>query len=328
MHISSFPRLRSLLCAAVVLPCSAPAVVVTLPTATDGFAPYNASYAWANAVDGDAGEYASLGGGADTWLEFTFPSSQAINGVVVINRDSPSGGDLIGNFTLTFDGATSVPITRTPLRGASAIHSLGGTFTGSVVRLDVDTIGEGVANTGMIEVIFLNTSAGLTPIPSVAVIGSAAAHSAPYVAANAVNGLVGRGNDFDYASAGLGNDAFVDFDFGETRSVRGFDFFDRVHSNDRVTGFDLIFSQDDIFGNGDDTVRSYTNSYLALGDEFAGIDARYVRYDVTSYNPSSTTHNTGLGEIIFYQAVPEPSALASLALGLGALFARRRRARA
>lgn len=326
MLTSSSPWLRPLLCATVLLPCAAPALVVTAPTVTNGSTPHSAPYGLANAVNGGAEEYASQGLGAGTFLEFTFPSSQRITGVAVINRDSPNGSDWIGNFTLTFDGSASVSITRTPERGTSAIHSLGGAFTGSVVRLGVDTIGVGsptnTNNTGVLEVVFLNTSAALTPITGVSVLGSAAAHSAPYVAANALNGLVGRVGGLDYASAGLGNGAYVDFDLGGVRSVRGFDFFDRVHAADRVTGFDMIFSQDDIFGNGDDILRSYTNAGIALGDEFAGINARYVRYDVTA----SSGANTGLGEVIFYQAIPEPSVAASLALALGAWAARRRRA--
>src|SRR6185436_15656326 len=109
-------------------------------------------------------------------------------------------------------------------------------------------------------------------------------------------------------SASLGAGTFVDFDLGAPSLVGGFDFFDRPADEDRVTGFDLIFSANAIFGDGDDITRSYVNANMALGDEFAPISARYVRFDVTGNNGL----NTGISEIMFYQ-VPEPSTVALLA---------------
>lgn len=323
-------RLRWLLCAAALIPCTAPALVVTAPTVTGGSTPHSAPFALANAANNGMQEYALQGQGANTFLEFTFPSAQTFDRVVVINRDSANGSDWIGDFTLTFDGAASTSITRTPLRGMSPIHSLGGSVTATTVRLDVDTVGTNASptnNTGVIDVIFMNTTAGLTPITGISILGAAPSHaSGPFTPDKALDDNVGRSGFFDYASASQGINTYVDFDFGGVRTVRAFDFFDRVADADRVTGFDLIFSQDDVFGNGDDIIRSFTNSGIALSGEIDGIASRYVRYDVTSYNPNSTTHNTGLGEIIFYQAIPEPSVAASLALALGALTARRRRA--
>jgi hypothetical protein len=84
----------------------------------------------------------------------------------------------------------------------------------------------------------------------------------------------------------------------------------------------MIFSQDAVFGNGDDITRSYTNSAMAKGDVFAPINARFVRYDVTA-NAGGPAANTGMSEMIFYQ-VPEPSA-ALLFLTLASLSTLRRR---
>lgn len=311
----------------VVLAASvADASIVAAPAVTGGSPEYNANFALENAVDGHAADYASLGAGTDTFLEFTFPGPTTVDRIIVVNRDSNSGADLIGNFTLTFDGGVAVPILRTPVRGFSGIHSLGSAITATTIRLDVDTIGDGAAaNTGVMEVIFLNTTAGLNLITGVSVIGSATPFNASYGAANAVDGIIGRQTgavvQADYASASLGVDAYVDFDLGAIRPVAGFDWIDRIHNADRVTAFDLIFSQDDVFGNGDDIVQSYTNGGVALGAEFAPINARYVRYDVTAANGP----NTGLNEILFYQAVPEPSVAGLIAAGLWCAAGRRRR---
>ena len=106
----------------------------------------------------------------------------------------------------------------------------------------------------------------------------------------------------------------------------GFDFFDRPADEDRVTGFDLILSQNATFGDGDDIVKSYTNSNMAMGDVFgAPVSARYIRFDVTS-NLGGPSANTGISEIVFYQ-VPEPAGLALLALGISVMVTRSRATR-
>ncbi len=322
---------RSLLagCAASVLTAgAAQASILAAPTVVTSATPFNASYVAENTVNQGVAEYASQGQGLNTFVEYSFGSAVSFNRIVVINRDSGGQSDLIGNFTLTFDGGATTSVSRTAMRGASQFHDVG-LRTATTVRLDVDSLGVGDAfnNTGAMEVIFALTPAGQTLIPGVTVANSAAAFSPEFDATNAVDGNIGRisgaiaNSDWpEYASAGLGVDAFVDFDLGSVLSVGGFDWFDRPAEADRVTAFDMIFSQDAIFGNGDDVTRSYTNSAMAMGDVFAGINARYVRYDVTA----AAGLNAGLSEMYFYQ-VPEPASLGVLALGL-LLPLRRRRA--
>lgn len=303
------------------------ASLVIASTATNGSTAFNASYAIGNAVDGKAADYASLNQGSDTYLEFGFSGAQTVNKVVVINRDSPAANDWIANFTMTFDGGLTAAVARTAARGVSGLHSLGGNFTTGTARLDVDTTGGGITggNTGVMEVIFLNTSADRMLISGVTVANSAPAFDPTYAAANSLDSLIGRslggGQKPEYASAGLGNNAFLDFDLGSVRPVGGFDFFDRPAEADRVTAFDMIFSQDNVFGNGDDVVRSYANSGFAVGDEFASVQARFVRFDVTASNGL----NTGASEFYFYQTVPEPTSSLAALLGAGGILLRRRR---
>jgi hypothetical protein len=300
--------------------------ILPAPVVTDSAVPFNGSFTAQNTLDNTEAEFASAGQGLDTYVTYSFGAPQSFDKIVVINRNSAGQSDYIGDFTLTLDGGSTTSVTRTPLRGTSAIHALGALRTTTTVRLDVDSIGVGDVfnNTGAMEVIFVRTPAGHTPVPAT-IVQAAPDFSPFYQVANAVDGLVGRSTGAgergpEYASAGQGNNTFVDFDLGAVIPVGGFDFFDRPADEDRVTGFDMIFSQNATFGDGDDVVKSYLSTGMALGDVFPGVSARYVRFDVTS----SAAANTGISEMVFYQ-VPEPSSLGVCAVGLVALLRRRGR---
>ena len=334
---SHFTRLRAAIrTAALFLPLlllggTAPtshATVVAPPVVVSSAPPFNATLNAANTVDQTEADYASAGQGANAFIEYSFASPQSFDKIVVINRNSAGQSDWIGDFTLTLNAGPTVSITRTPTRGTSQIHSLGGVFTATTVRLDVDTIGVGDSfnNTGAMEVLFVRTPVGQTPI-SATIAGSAPAFAPLFSVDNAIDGNVGRTSAAgavdgpEYASAGQGANTFVDFDFGRIAPIGGFDFFDRPADEDRVTGFDLIFSRDATFGDPDDVVKSYSNSAMALGDVFAAVPAQFVRFDVTS----NIGANTGISEMVFYQ-VPEPSAVTFVGLGLaGMIIGRRRR---
>ena len=301
--------------------------VLPAPTATNSAPPFDpVAFAASNAVDNTDAEYASATRGVDTFLEFSFGSPQTFDKIVVLNRNSPAQSDLIADFTLTLDGGPTVSVLRNPLRGSSEIHSVG-LRTATNIRLDVDTIGTGdnFNNTGAMEVLFVRTPVGQTPIS--ASISAASPAFAPFFSAdNAVDGIVGRssapsGDGPEYASMSLGDATFVEFDLGMVQQVGGFDYFDRIAEEDRVTGYDLTFSVNSIFGDADDVVRSYTNNAIGSSDVFGAIPARFVRFDVTS-NLGGPAANTGISEMIFYQ-IPEPGSTALSAWALLA-FARRR----
>src|SRR4029079_12977867 len=90
------------------------ATILSSPVVTNSAPAFNASFAASNAVDGNSTEYASQGQGTNTFLEFTFPAPATFDSIVVMNRDSAGFSDLIGNFTLVYNGGpASTAITRT-----------------------------------------------------------------------------------------------------------------------------------------------------------------------------------------------------------------------
>lgn len=328
---SSSPRLLPLAAVglgSLSLVFTSQASILTGVTVTDSAPEHSAPYVAANAVDNNASDYASANQGANTFITFAFPSAQAVNRVVVLNRDSPAASDLISSFTLTFDGGVTTSITRaSTIRGSSAIINLGGTFLTTTARLDVDTTADAVAggNTGVMEVFFLSPMVGKAVVPAVSILGGATPFPG-FNAAAAVDGIVGRVSEGpvqpEYASFGLGLDTYVDFDLGALRPVSGFDFYDRPAAADRVTGFNMIFSQNATFGDGDDVLQSFTNASMAMSAEFGSVNARYVRYDVTGIAGGV---NTGLSEMVFYETVPEPTVSVSVLAGLAGMLLRRRR---
>lgn len=296
---------------------SAQAAIIASPSVTGFSSEFSGSFLAANVFDNNASEFASAGNGTGTFLEFTFPIPTTFDRVVVVNRAAP-GNDRIANYTLTYDGGATQAVTRTGGFRRGGIDALGIT-TATTVRLDVDTVDDGTAglNTGAAEIYFLNTPTGMSLISGLSVLNSAPAFNGNYISDYAVDGIVGIGDFNEYATVGSG--ALLDMDLGSLQTVGGFDFFDRIIASEQNTSFDVTFSVDAVFGNGDDIVQSYTGSTQSA--EFAGIDARYVRYEQTG----AVGGNSGVAEIQFYAVVPEPSSIALFGLGGLALIMRRRK---
>lgn len=162
----------------------------------------------------------------------------------------------------------------------------------------------GGSNLGCTELRFLKTPEA-SVIAAATVSNSATQFNTDYAAAYAINNDVGSGPGHEYASAGLGLNTFVEFDFGSQRTITAFDFFDRLSPADRTADFDLIFSNSANFSS--PTTLSFSpSSAWGFSQTFAmSVTARYVRYDVTAKTAiSGVTQNQGISEIIFYAAAP------------------------
>ena len=316
------------------------AAILSNPAVTAQATPFNGSFTGTNVFDNGLGEYASLNLGTSTFLEFDFGAPATIDGFVNVTRNNTA--DVIGNSRLIFDTdgtagfnpATDTVISfnagNTGNNGQGFINRFTAT-TARFARWEVLTSIGPSQNLGATEMSFLSTPAGSAVVPGVTVIASAANPFGPnYVAANAANGIAGRGTGpgVEYAS-NTGSNMFVDFDMGAVLPLTGFDFFDRIAVVDHIGSFDLVFSNDPAFGSSVAT-RSYTKGTggapgtgpWTLSDSFAPVNARYVRFDSTS--AAASGGNLGIGDMIFY-AVPEPASAALLGIA-GLALVRRRRA--
>lgn len=234
----------------------------TIINSSQAFPGSSPSYAASNVFDNTTTEYASNGKGvgsdivpgSGTFIEFDFGVPTTMNRLAFVCRNN--GTDVIASSRLifstdaTFTPGTDPTFTFGPM-GSNAdgfMHSFT-TTTARYVRWDVLSLAGSGLNLGASEIRFLNVPTGDAQIPATA-IASATPFSGSYAKENAVNANLGSGAGREYASAGLGNATFVDFDFGQTRTITSFDFFDRLNPEDRTKGFDLYFSNDPTFTTG------------------------------------------------------------------------------
>jgi hypothetical protein len=133
----------------------------------------------------------------------------------------------------------------------------------------------------------------------------------------------------DYASNNQADDTFINFDFGEPTLITQVNYSDRISGTpqgaDNVTAFNLIFSDDAIFGAGDTVVNVpsplFANTDIVPINGGAGIMAQFLQWDVVT----TTGVNPGAAEFAFFttefEAVPEPASIAIWSIAAAAVFA-------
>jgi hypothetical protein len=293
-----------------VLP--SPAIIAATPGADANF---TADNVFDSAAEGPGGEYKTNAGGANTFIDFDFGSTVAIDGFVNVTRESNTASSKVANSRLVFDtdgvagfdAAADTVVNFTPAttgeRGQGFINRFPKVSARKVRWQVLSTVSGTDGNTGAMEMRFLRAPVGAAPITGVAAVGGSTALDGSLALANASNGVAGRTlpgvtmtPGVAYGSNGQGTSTWVDFDLGQIQPVTGFDFFDNLETAQRVQAFDLIFSNAPDFSSVVAT-RSYSgNSQFTVWDGFAAISARYVRYKVMACSGS----NPGLSDIVFY----------------------------
>jgi hypothetical protein len=304
--------------AAIVLPVSLVANQVPNPSVTASARPFNASFAAPNLFDSGTAEYACLSQGAvsapfttnvtdGTWVEMDFATTVTLNQFVMVTR--ANAVDVIGTSRLivradpVFDSSDSIfTFNNTAANGAGIIQNIG-PASGRYARWEVLTRTGSGLNLGSRQMYFLNIPDGHVLLPAPTVINSATPFNASFAASQAANGNAGDGAGNEYASQGVGAGMFVDFDFGASVVVAGFDFWNRVF--DRVTTYNLVFADTADFSSPIATLpfTADLNGNQINSATFAPVTARYVRFQATG---ATGGNNTGMREIQFYTVTGQP----------------------
>lgn len=293
------------------------------PTVTASATPFSDAYTAANLFGPDPTwpprEYACRSQGPvtapfttdvrnGTWVELDFGTTVTFNQFIM--RSRPNAVDIVDVSRLivsadpTFDATDSI-LTFSPSgsNGTGLIQTFPA-VTGRYVRWEV-TAGSAGANLGAAQMWFMSTPANQSLLPAPTVSNSATPFNDDYAAAGAVNGDVGNGGapGHEYASQAAGVGMYIDFDFGSSKPISGFDFWNRPV--DAVTAFDLIFSNTSDFSEVLAT-KSFTASEdgnQSTSATFEAVTARYVRLQATA---NAGGENTGVNEIQFYTPGLQP----------------------
>lgn len=286
------------------------------PVVTASSTPYSGAYAAQNMFGPDSPgilEFATRGLGPvstplttdvnnGTWVELDFGSTVSFNQFVM--RSRPNAADIVAESRLivsadpTFEASDTV-LTFNPSgnNGAGLLQSFP-TVTGRYVRWEV-TQGTAGGNLGAAQMFFLRSPEGTSLLPAPAVVNYAAPFNDTYAAAYAVNGDAGNGGGggHEFASANWGVGMFADFDFGASKPISGFDYWNRPV--DVVTAFDLIFADNPDFTSpiATKSFTASTNGNQVASGTFPPVTARYVRLQATANEGGD---NTGIVEIQFH----------------------------
>ena len=278
--------------------------------------------------DGDSvTDYASASAGTNTFLTFDFGRTVTIGSFGHHNR--AAGGETVSGSTLTFsrnatfgDGDDQVVDIEHTRQQSMAIYDMGSQISARYVRWQAAGSGVGV-NRGAREIKFFATRYQTVTNPTITQVSSEWNTMGPYAPDTGPDPAFHASNVFDdrddgHADAGEawtcfqeGATPWLDFDFGEPTLISGVSFTDRQLAATYFLTSKLFFSQDAVFGNGDDVAVSLAHA-MANGaglnhsrSEFLSFEpqeARYVRWQGETNTGADL--NSGITELSFVTTVP------------------------
>ena len=303
---------------------SGPLAQLADPAVINSATPYNAGFVATNVLDDNAGsEYASLGLGAATFIDFDFGEPTTLAGFEFLDRFGYLDEIFYSKLVFADDPSFSTPTGEYELHhGGRTVERLFGfpEQTARYVRWQVtETYNNVNTNAGAKEIgFYAPIPSYLAPVNPTSIDNGATAHGAT-VAPLWNTGSFPASNLFDdnlateYASfasgtvsAPLANDGtFLEFDFGQTRNLAAFEHLDRLPLIDQTATSTLYFSVDPTFELSDPSVTIEHGGAFAF-ETFSAIPARYVRWEVNEMAPGNTG-NLGGKEMRFYEDPIPPS---------------------
>ena len=104
-------------------------------------------------VDGYPGDYtkewATVGGGAGSWLQLTWNSPVTINQIVLFDR--PNGSDQVTSGTLTFSNGTQIPVGSLPNNDQTGVVVNVPNITTTTLRFTINSVSPSTQNVGLAE---------------------------------------------------------------------------------------------------------------------------------------------------------------------------------
>ena len=231
-------------------------------------------------------EWATAGGKAGSWINFTWPTPHTLATVVLYDRPNPN--DQVNGGTLLFSDGTSVAVGALPNDGSALVVNFPARRVTSL-RFTATSVSSTTANVGLAELQAYTTNLA----PQAVTTASSENVAGQQQAAKASDGYAAgspAAPTREWSTVGGKTDSWLRLTWNSPRTMSRVVLYDRPNANDQITGAVLTFDDGDSI-----TVPALSNDGAGSTVTFPARTASAIQLTVTSV--SSTTQNVGLAEI-------------------------------
>ena len=251
-------------------------------------------------IDGYPGdstrEWATVGGGAGSWLKLSWASPQTVGRIVLYDR--PNLDDQITGGNIQFSDGSSVAV-GTLNNDGSAVTISFPAKTITSLQLNITSVSASTVNVGLAEIqVYSDTVGGGST--NLALLATATASSedtsTSQTADKAIDGIIdGYPGDStrEWATVGGGAGSWLKLTWASPQTVSRIVLYDRPNLDDQITGGNIQFSDGSSV-----PVGTLNNDGSAVTISFPAKTITSLQLNITSV--SASTVNVGLAEIQVY----------------------------